>query len=208
MQRHKCHLYVAGLSTTAQKCSLLELLSHKKQRVKYFNFLAIQMVGNTHQETRSPHFVMMWLSRKSPYFSLHQDIFQCLCIIHSLCRDSGLSSVVECRPHRVWIAVTVTLLVRWAPHINLRSKQSLLFLSIPLPLPLLWSCRVDPCFLTSYGLAWSTTSGSVTMLHLIVRLVFVFELGLKWGAHTREVGLEQLRAQYSTNELSHYPMSS
>jgi len=30
----------------------------------------------------------------------------------------------------------------------------------------------SPCFFTKYGLVWSTMSGSVSMLHLIVRPVF------------------------------------
>ena len=47
-------------------------------------------------------------------------------------------------------------------------------------LTLLWrSCRVRYSFFTRYSLAWSTTSRSVSTLHLIVRLVFYFGLGLK-----------------------------
>ena len=43
----------------------------------------------------------------------------------------------------------------------------------------LWSSRVVTSFSTSYHLAWSAAGRSVSMLHLIVKLVFCFELGLK-----------------------------
>ena len=48
------------------------------------------------------------------------------------------------------------------------------------------AARLDLRFFTSCGLAWSTTSGSVSWLFYIVRPVFdfCFELGLMWRAHT------------------------
>jgi len=47
------------------------------------------------------------------------------------------------------------------------------FFSRMVPSPLCGADLVDLCFLTSYSLAWSTMSESVSMLHLIVRFVFV-----------------------------------
>ena len=48
-----------------------------------------------------------------------------------------------------------------------------------------WSCRLDTCFFNNCGLAWSTTSGPVSTLYLIVRPDFVLVLGSIWGAHGR-----------------------
>jgi len=58
-------------------------------------------------------------------------------------------------------------------------------------------------FKHSYGLAWSTMSGSVSMVHLIVRGVCIFSaLPLSYPTIPRCSG-----AQCSTTELSHYPCS-
>jgi len=45
---------------------------------------------------------------------------------------------------------------------------------------------LDTCFFASCGLAWSATSGSVSAIRLIGRLVFCFELGLIRGAQIRQ----------------------
>jgi len=55
------------------------------------------------------------------------------------------------------------MIEQWPLHLKYSSSSMILSL-------LWWSCWVNYWVFISYGLAWSTTSGSVSMLHLIMRL--------------------------------------
>ena len=62
--------------------------------------------------------------------------------------------------------------------------------------------RFDTCFFTSYGLAWGASIGSVTMLHLKVRPVYIFELRCPLGIRTQV--LTSATSGLYTTELSRY----
>jgi len=76
-----------------------------------------------------------------------------------------------------------------------------------------WSCGLETCSFTIYGLPWSTTSGLISMHHVMVRLVFVWaKIKVMTSCSQQEpiMTLGQPRfswlpAQRSTTELSRYP---
>jgi len=72
----------------------------------------------------------------------------------------------------------------------------------------------DTWFFTSYGLVWSTTSGLVSMIHLIVGL-FLFGLGMKWRGYSGgppcfwfPPSFSWLRAKLSVTDLFYCPRFS